>query len=229
MDNSKQSPGERSSSTVCFFLVCCYKSGCTHPVCNSHSPTELPLWYSGGPCVSYLPLPIPDPERPWGKADCNDCGGQCHGHFLKPEQAIGSTLSAMRHPPSTLLKEFHQSLKGASPTQAQLLEISKKCLLPINEVEMWLEHLSTIAANRKRGAAKAAETRRRNKQEKQSTESREEMVYCGVCHQPYVEFTDEVELWIQCDICLAWCHFVCVGLDPRDQPPDNFCCDKCQE
>ena len=55
------------------------------------------------------------------------------------------------------------------------------------------------------------------------------MVYCGVCHQTYVEFTDEVELWIQCDICLAWCHFVCVGLDPRGQPPDNFCCDKCQE
>ena len=128
-------------------------------------------------------------------------GGQCHGHFLKPEQAIGSTLSAMRHPPSTLLKEFHQNLKGASPTQTQLLEMSKKCLLPINEVEMWLEHLTTIAANRKRGAAKAAETRRRNKQEKQ----REEMVYCGVCHQPYVKFTDEVELWIQCDICLAWC------------------------
>ena len=44
----------------------------------------------------------------------------------------------------------------------------------------------------------------------------------GVWHQPYVEFTDEVELWIQCDICLAWCHFVCVGLDPRDQPQDNF-------
>ena len=102
---------------------------------------------TGGPCVSYLPLPIPDPERPWGKADCNDCGGQCYGHFLKPEQALGSTLSAMRHPPSTLLKEFHQSLKGASPTQTQLLEISKKCLLPINEVEMWLEHLTTIAAN----------------------------------------------------------------------------------
>ena len=78
---------------------------------NSHSPTELPLWYSGGPCVSYLPLPILDPERPWGKADCNDCGGQCHGHFLKPEQAIGS-------------------------------------------------------ANQKQGAAKAAETRRKNKQER---------------------------------------------------------------
>ena len=59
------------------------------------------------------------------------------------------------------------------------------------------------------------------------------MVYAN---QPYVEFTDEVELWIQCDICLAWCdiclawcHFVCVGLDPRDQPPVNFSCHKCQE
>jgi len=46
---------------------------------------------------------------------------------------------------------------------------------------------------------------------------------------PYMEFTDEVELWIQCDICSAWCHFICVGLDPRDQPPDNFYCEKCKE
>ena len=70
--------------------------------------------------------------------------------------------------------------------------------------------LSTIAENRKRGALKAAETRRRKKQEKEaeSAHNREEMVYCGVCHQPYVEFTDEVELWLRCDICSAWCHFV---------------------
>ena len=137
----------------------------------------------------------------------------------------------MRQPPSTLLKQFHHKLEGKSPTQAQLLEMAKKCLLPVHEVEMWLEHLSTIAENRKRGALKAAETRRRKKQEKEaeSAQNREEMVYCGVCHQPYVEFTDEVELWIQCDICSAWCHFICVGLDPRDQPPDKFYCEKCKD
>ena len=39
-----------------------------------------------------------------------------------------------------------------------------------------LEHLRTIVVNRKCGAAKAAETRRRNKQEKQSTENWEEIV-----------------------------------------------------
>ena len=66
-------------------------------------------------------------------------------------------------------------------TSTQLLEISKKYILPINKVEMWLEHLTTIAANQKRGAAKAAETRHRNKQEK----PRQEMVYCGVC-QPTI-------------------------------------------
>lgn len=63
-----------------FVLVCCYKPGCTHPVCSDHNPAKLPVWYSGGPCVLYLPLP--DPQRPWGKADCDACGGQCHGHFL---------------------------------------------------------------------------------------------------------------------------------------------------
>ena len=73
-----------------------------------------------------------------GKADCNDCGGQCHGHFLKPEQAIGS----------------------ANQSKVQL-----KLLKP------------------------GVRTSRRGNQQKA-----EEMVYCGVCYQPYVEFTDEVEL-----------------------------------
>lgn len=73
---------------------------------------------------------------------------------MKPEQSMESTLPAVRHPPSTLLKEFNQSLKGALPTESQLLEVSKKCLLPTQEVEMWLAHLRTIAE----AEAKAAET-----------------------------------------------------------------------
>ena len=141
-----------------------------------------------------------------------------------------STLPVMRHPPSTLLKEFHHNPKGALPTQTQLLEVSKKCLLPTFAVEMWVEHLRTIAENRKRGAAKAAETRRRKKREKQAkSKDCEDMVYCGMCYEPYVDFTDKVESWIQCDICSAWIHFICAGLDPSGQPPDNFCCEKCKE
>jgi len=42
----------------------------------------------------------------------------------------------MRQPPSTLLKQFHHKLEGKSPTQAQLLEIAKKCLLPVPEVNV---------------------------------------------------------------------------------------------
>lgn len=41
--------------------------------------------------------------------------------------------------------------------------------MPENEVRMWLDHFQTVDTNRKRGAAKAAETRQRKQQEKQTT------------------------------------------------------------
>lgn len=56
--------------------------------------------------------------------------------FFEPEQLLKSTLPAMGQPPSTLLKQFHHKLEGKSPTQAQLLEIAKKCLLPVHEVNV---------------------------------------------------------------------------------------------
>ena len=47
-------------------------------------------------------------------------------------------------------------------------------------------------------------------------------VFCRVCRDPYyVEYTKEVERWIQCDICQGWAHFVCTGLD---EEPKNFMC-----
>lgn len=50
-----------------FFLVCCFKPGCSHPLCSES--IELPRWFDSGPLISYLPLPIPDPDccygNPW--------------------------------------------------------------------------------------------------------------------------------------------------------------------
>ena len=214
-----------------FSLICCFKPGCAHPVCKNHNVTSLPLWYEGGPPVSYLPLPIPDPLRPWGDSNCTTCTGQCHGHFLKPNMLLDSSLSPMRRPPSAILKEFHQGLKGRTPTETELSGICKRCLLPNHEVEMWLEHLKTVQENRKRGAIKAAETRRQKKKAKAPSKTKDvydsESVFCGVCHEPYTEFTDKVESWIECDGCLGWAHYTCAGLNPSD-PPSDFLCAECK-
>ena len=202
-----------------FFLKCCFQPNCCHPVCKS--PVALPCWYEGGPRVSYLPLPIPDPDKPWGRTDCSECTGRCSGHYMKPLQAIESPLQPMSKPPSAILKEAFQNLKGKSPSSDFFEDCAKKTLLPPHEVEMWIQHLATIAENRKRGALKAAETRR------QKAEMRSKTVYfCGVCHDQYLDFTDEQELWIACDSCDIWFHFVCVGLQSE---PEKFFCDNCRE
>lgn len=74
----------------------------------------------------------------------------------------------MFQPPSALLRDFFFECRS-NPSDASLKNITKKCLLPENEVRMWLDHFQTVDTNRKRGAAKAAETRQRKQQEKQTT------------------------------------------------------------
>ncbi len=49
-----------------------------------------------------------------------------------------------------------------SSTDDFLLNVSKRCLLP-EECRIWLDHLQTVVDNRRRGAKKAAETRRSKK------------------------------------------------------------------
>ena len=38
--------------------------------------------------------------------------------------------------------------------------LAKKILIPISEVDIWLNHLRTVSENRRRGAAKAATTKK---------------------------------------------------------------------
>ena len=94
---------------------------------------------------------------------------------------------------------------------------------------MWLDHLHTIKENRKRGAAKAAETRRRKKENPTHTvvispKEQDRNYYCAVCNQEYQEFTVSVENWIGYDSCERWFHFTCVGIL---EVPDEFLCDEC--
>ena len=79
---------------------------------------------------------------------------------------------------------------------------------------MWIEHLRTVADNRRKGAAKAAETRK-SKQKQATRESDRE--YCGVCGDLYEEETEEIEYWIACDTCGKWFHWHCVNIttEPR--------------
>ncbi len=144
-----------------FFLVCCLQQGCPHPVCSSGKVSELPLWFDSGPSISYLPLPVPDPSRPYGNPNCNECKGFCCGHFMKAKDTLMSQSLPMT-PPSITLKEEFDNMKYP-PSELVYTDLSKKVMLPIEEVNMWLDHLQTIRENRKKGALKAAETRRKKK------------------------------------------------------------------
>ena len=207
-----------------FHLVCCYKPTCSHPFCQAGTHKELPKWFPGGPDVSYLPLPICDPARPWGSPNCPDCSGSCYGHFLKPEVAILSPLPGMKKPPSTVIKEVFQKIEG-SPSEKQVQETAKAVLLSPEEVMWWFNHLQTVTENRRRGARKAAETRRKKKMAKQSVH---DVYYCGVCHDQYMQYTDRQENWIGCEACDSWFHFACIGITV-ETIPDKFFCEDCKD
>ena len=131
--------------------------------------------------------------------------------------------------------KLFNNLKGAKASEQQLKAISQEVLLPCAEVEMWLEHLSTVQQNRKRGAAKAAATRRKKKAEpvKQAekrllttADNQNESCKCGVCDEEYEEETLEEELWIECNSCLSWFHGDCVGVFSTNIP-EVFVCNFC--
>ena len=174
-------------------------------------------WFPKGPSVDKLLLPVPDPKQPWGSTDCATCSGFCAGHYLEPEAVIGqldaaNPLSSIE-PPSNQLKELF-TRSGAEPTDSELKEIASNCLLPENDVRMWLQHLNTISENRKRGASKAAETRKRKRS-----------YPCGVSKALYGK-TDEIEFWIACDGCNTWFHGECVNISKNNEP-ENFFCASC--
>jgi len=97
-----------------------------------------------------------------------------------------------------LLKEAFDKLKGKPPSADYCSTIARNCLLKEKEVAMWFEHLATVQRNQKRGAAKAAATRRQRKQlSKQSV--LETDCCCSICGEEYEDETDEIQNWIACD------------------------------
>ena len=133
---------------------------------------------------------------------------------MKPEQALISR-SEPSEPPSCVVQRAFKA-----NTADNVEELARKVLLPTEEVQVWLQHLETVATNRKRGAEKGAQTRRQ-KASKNRTESSESLYSCGVCNGTYHEETEEVENWIGCDHCEAWFHWACVGIS--EEPPIFLC------
>ena len=87
-------------------LLPCFKPECCHPVCKRSVgavASEI-CWFPGGPQITYLPIPVLDPERPWGNPECQECKGFCCGHYLKPSIPIAPpTSSSSVEPPSAVL------------------------------------------------------------------------------------------------------------------------------
>lgn len=138
---------------------------------------------------------------------------------------MNSSLSPMVKPPSSLLKEAFNSMQSYPPPEAVYLELGNKVMLPPDEVKiiLWLEHLMTVSENHRKGAAKAAETRRQKRRNKSvPTTTRESEYQCGVCHSVYQDFTEEEELWIACDSCDSWHHLTCLVV------PETFICSNCE-
>ena len=204
-------------SQYVFYLRCCLSKDCAHPLCSTRD--KLPDWYSGGPPLSFLPLPLADPDRPHGSTDCTDCKGVCNGHYMKPDQHFRNIESKTRNsfipPPSQVINEEYKAHGKLSETRIE--DLAKRVLLPKEEVVMWIEHLTTVTENRKQGAIKAAATRRAKS--KQETET-----LCKVCGRPWQEETNQIEDWIQCELCEHWFHWECASIEDE---PETFLCVNC--
>ena len=131
---------------------------------------------------------------------------------MTPEEALKSSDPYMSMPPSRIFKDF----LSTNPQPSEEMVDVARTLLPVSEVEIWLNHLQIIENNRKRGAAKAAETRRKKRELSRKDTRQINAYYCGVCGGVYEEETNEVEVWIGCEQCDSWFHATCLGLDPSD-------------
>lgn len=156
-------------SRYIFQLLPCYEKECFHPVCQRGRPEKEPVWYEGGPSLSYLPIPIPDPKRCWGQP-CEQCKGFCTGHYLNPDEHLehvktyGSEKCVYSPPKDQLEKVAKSKLERKEDwTEEEYERICKKVLLSIDDARIWTAHVDLTTERRKAGAKKAAETRARKR------------------------------------------------------------------
>ena len=220
-----------------FCLKCCYQKDCVHPACKEGTSDDNILWYPGGPPITFIPLPVPDPDRCYGSKSCKECPDSCTGHYMKIDKLIDSYRKGGKgqsKPPSeVILKELVKSKYVM--TDAKSKELSEKVLLPDDEVKMWCEHLKKVHENRKKGAqtrknknkAKSKPKSTTPKSKPKNKESCEDLEKCCTCGEEEPdEPTDENVNWICCDCCSSWHHMTCVGATQNDAS-DYWICSVC--
>lgn len=147
-------------SQYVFMLIPCLQEGCPHKICKEGGANCDLKWFSDGPPLDYFPIPIPDPNRPWG-GDCSQCQGTCNGHFLPPSQHLENyqehgKKDMMSKPPSKIIGAAHKKFlkKKGKPSKKAITDLAKETLLSEEDVRMWLDHLDEVRKNRVEGAAK---------------------------------------------------------------------------
>ncbi|CAB3988898.1 Chromatin modification-related YNG2 [Paramuricea clavata] len=223
------------------FQLFCYEKNChplcPHPLCQVGRPENKILWYNGRPSIECIPLPVPDPKRPFGAEKCSSCDGECAGHFLPAEEVIQLMLQQKRpfgekRPPSDIIKLEFKRKGNQLLKEDSCRDLAKQVLLRPAEVTLWLEHLKSVQKHRIEGAKKAAQTRKqkmlskpkpKQKNAKKNTSERDESI-CGKCQEenPTDTVSDTVS-WVMCDECCVWFHVKCVEVISADVQDSWFC------
>ena len=101
-----------------FALRASYEAECNYPICQGGRPADELVWCTGGPSVQFLPLPVPDPKRPWGSKECMTCNEFCTGHFMCLQTVLATESSDLpatnTYPPSGVIKKSSQKAQKES-------------------------------------------------------------------------------------------------------------------
>ena len=153
----------------------------------------------------------------------------CAGHYRVEivDTTDQSAMESLAPPSSLVLKSDFSKLSMYPPSATFVKEEAEKVLLTPDDTKIWMDYLNTVLLHRKRGAANAAATRRAKKSVQGPVcVTSQATTYCGGCGKPYVEETEEIEIWICCDLCNQWCCGECENLQ---SPPttDYYFYKKC--
>ena len=99
-----------------------------------------------------------------------------------------------------------------------------KCSQVIRFSRGWNRLIWRRRGRKQRKAAEKKSQKRGKKRAAKTTEETDDSVHCGVCKQLYTD--DEAENWMGCNICKAWYHYWCVGLDQMLTEDDHWICER---
>ena len=193
-------------------------------------------WFDGGPPLSFVPVPVADPNRSWGGI-CSTCTGHCNGHYL---QFPNNTTGRKCFPPRDIIEDAFKTLERPDGVfrEESVEELARANLLSTDDVKMWLEHLESVEQRRLCGARRAQTTRMAKKQAAEQRVQTVNMVtvpadsdgddeaeddFC-LCHQ------GEYGKMIGCDNAECeqeWFHYECVGI--RRKPRGSWYCPNCRQ